>query len=187
MTSPLRVLALSGSLRKSSYNSALLRAAQQLAPAGVTVDLFDLRPIPMYDDDLRTGGWPEPVAQLRSAIAAADALLIGTPEYNYSLPAVLKNALDWASRAPDAPLTGKPAAIMSATMGNLGGIRAQVHLRQVLVGTGTLAVNRPEVAISRVQERFDAGLGLTDEPTRKLIEGLLVSLAAWTLQLRSHG
>ena len=100
---------------------------------------------------------------------------------------MLKNALDWASRAPDAPLAGKPAAIMSATLGNLGGIRAQVHLRQVLVGTGSLAVNRPEVAISRVQERFDASLALTDEPTRTLIAGLLVSLAAWTLQLRSHG
>ena len=184
MNPPLRVLCLSGSLRKSSYNTALLRAAQELAPVNITLALFDLRPIPMYDEDLRLAGLPESVSELRAAIASADALLIATPEYNYSLPGVLKNALDWASRAPEAPLAGKPAAIMSATVGNLGGIRAQVHLRQVLVSTNSPTVIRPEVALCRVQDRFDASLQLTDAPTRKLVAELVDALAAWTLRLR---
>jgi len=127
------VLGISGSLRKASYNTALLRPASELLPRGMTLEVFDLSSIPLYNDDVRALGFPKPVQEFRSRIAAADALLIATPEYNFSIPGVLKNAIDWASRPPDPPLDGKPLAIMGASTGNFGTVRAQMHLRQVCV------------------------------------------------------
>jgi chromate reductase len=130
---PMKILGISGSLRKESFNTRLLHVAQTLAPAGVTIEVFDLAPIPLYNEDVRAAGYPPPVAALREAIRGADALLFATPEYNYSVSGVLKNAIDWASRPPDVPLLDKPAAVMGASTGLNGTVRAQFHLRQILV------------------------------------------------------
>ncbi len=180
----LHVLGISGSLRKGSYNTAALRAAAELAPPRMTIEIFDLSSIPLFNADLWIAGFPEPVQHFRDRIAAADALLIATPEYNYSVPGVLKNAIDWASRSPDPPLSGKPLAIMGATTGNWGTVRAQLHLRQVCVFTNMLPLNQPEVLIARAQEKFDVSGHLTDELTRDFIRKLLEALADWTLRLR---
>ncbi len=141
------------------------------------------RPIPFYDEDLNVDGGPEPVKAFKARIAAADALLIATPEYNYSIPGVLKNAIDWASRpAKDSPLNEKPIAIMGAG-GIMGTSRAQMHLRQVAVYTNMHALNRPEVEIQRAWEKFDQNGNLTDETVRQSVHSLLVALAAWTRRL----
>ena len=181
-----KVLGISGSLRRGSFNTAALRAAQELAPAGVEVAVFQsLRDIPPYDDDLRQGqGYPAPVEDLRARIKAADALLIATPEYNYSVPGVLKNAIDWASRPPEQPFDGKPIAIMGASPGALGTARAQYHLRQMFVFLNGMVLNRPEVMIAQAGTRFDAEGRLTDEKTREFVQALLVALKDWTERLR---
>jgi len=182
--STLRVLGISGSLRRGSYNTAALRAAQELAPPGMTIETFDLAPIPLYNDDVRQQGFPPPVEQLRARIKAADALLIVTPEYNYSVPGVLKNAIDWASRPPEQPFDGKPIAIMGASPSALGTARAQYHMRQMFVFLNGLVLTRPEVMIASASTRFDAAGQLTDEATRGFVRSLLESLAAWTMRLR---
>lgn len=183
MTTPIRVLGISGSLRKASYNTGLLRAAAELLPEGMTLELADISAIPLYDQDVNDAGFPKPVQELREKVAAADALLIATPEYNYSIPGVLKNTIDWVSRPPNQPLSGKPLAIMGASPGMLGTARAQMALRQVFVFTNLLAINKPEVLVARAHEKFDAEGKLTDETTRKLIGELLAGLAAWTRRL----
>ncbi len=180
----LHVLGISGSLRKASYNTAALRAAQELAPAGMTIEIFDLSEIPIYNDDVRAVGYPPPVQRFRERIAAADALLFVTPEYNYSMSGVLKNAIDWGSRPPDQPFNDKPVAIMGASGGVTGTARAQYHLRQTCVFLNMHVVNKPEVMIGGAAAKFDAELHLTDETTRGFIRDLLISLAAWTLRLR---
>jgi chromate reductase len=181
----MQVLAISGSLRAGSFNTAALRAAARLAPAGMTVTLYEgLRDIPPYDDDVRAGaGYPPAVAALRGAIKAADALLIATPEYNYSISGVLKNAIDWASRAPDQPFDGKPVAIMGASGGLLGTARAQYDLRKIFVFLNGHVLNKPEVMIGQAGTRFDAAGNLTDEKTADLITQQLVALAAWARRL----
>jgi len=184
MTSPLRVLGISGSLRKASFNTAVLRAAVELAPPGMTVETADLRAIPLYDEDVRAAGLPDAVQTLREAIAAADALLIVTPEYNFSIPGVLKNAIDWASRPPNQPFAGKPLAIMGASGGGGGTMRAQYHLRQVAVFLDLHPLNKPEVFVRSAQDKVDASGTLTDEATRKVIAEQLVALAAWTRRLK---
>ena len=141
----LRVLGISGSLRKGSFNTAVLRAAVELAPAGMSIGVADLQEIPIYNEDVRAKGFPDPVQRLRDAIAAADALLIVTPEYNYSIPGMLKNAIDWASRPPSHPFAGKALAIMGASGGMGGTMRAQYHLRQVAVFLDMHLLNKPEV------------------------------------------
>jgi chromate reductase len=181
-----KVLGIAGSLRERSFNRALLRAATELAPPGVTIDIYDLKGIPEYNDDVREKGYPEPAAKFRAAIAAADAVLFVTPEYNYSVPGVLKNAFDWASRPPAPPLTRKPAAIMSASQSLMGGVRAQYHLRQMFVFTDTLPVNKPEVLVTTAQNKFDAELKLTDETTKTLIRQLLQNLADWAKVINAH-
>jgi len=183
MASAIRVLGISGSLRRGSYNTSLLRAAGELLPEGMSLETFDLSPIPLYNEDLRAAGYPPAVQELRDTIAAADALLIATPEYNYGLPGVLKNAIDWASRPPDQPMNGKPLAILGATPGILGTVRAQMNLRQVCVYLNMIPVNKPEVLIGKVHEKIDAEGRLTDELTRKFIGELLVSLADLTRRL----
>ena len=180
------ILGISGSLRRKSFNTAALRAAQELAPAGMTVEIYQgLRDIPLYDDDVREAqGYPAPVQDLRNRIAAADALLIATPEYNYSVPGVLKNAIDWASRPPAQPFDGKPIAIMGASPGLLGSARAQYHLRQTFVFLNGMLLNKPEVMIGQAGGRFDAEGRLTDEATRDFLKSLLVALKDWTERLR---
>jgi chromate reductase len=186
MASPVRIAAISGSLRKASFNTATLRAAQELAPDEVTVDQVSIRDVPVYDDDVRLAGYPAAVDAFRAAIADADAVLFVTPEYNYSIPGVLKNAIDWASRPPGQPFDGKPVGIMGAATGMLGTARAQYHLRQMLVFLNAFPVNRPEVMISQAATRFDDRLRLTDETSRALIRQHLESLAAWTRRLRGE-
>jgi chromate reductase len=185
---PLRVCGLVGSLRRASLNRGLMRAAQEMAPdVGLEIAVFDrLREIPPYDADVDAAGNPEPVAALKAAIAQADALLIATPEYNYGVPGVLKNAIDWVSRPPPgSPLRGKPAAIMGASSGISGTMRAQYQLRQTFVGTGTHVLLQPEVIVPRAAERFDAEGRLADESTRDLIRKQLAALAEWTRRIHA--
>ena len=181
----MNILGISGSLRKESFNTKLLRAAQELAPQGIVMTRFDIAPIPLYNDDVFQQGHPPDVARFRDAIRAADALLIATPEYNYSVPGVLKNAIDWASRPPNEnPFGGKPAAIMGASTGRGGTMRSQYHLRQVLVGLDLHVVNRPEVAVQTAADKFDASGTLTDERTRNQVKALVEALVAWANRIR---
>lgn len=182
--SSIRVAGIAGSLRSGSYNRALLRAAVSLAPPEMVIVTVDIARIPLYDGDLEARGIPEAVRELKEAIRGADALLIATPEYNYSVPGVLKNAIDWVSRQPDPPLNGKPTAIMGASPGRAGTLRAQLHLRQTAVFTNMLVLNKPEVLVSEAHEKFSAEGELTDERTRKAVSELLVALKDWTIRLR---
>jgi chromate reductase len=185
VSTTLTILGIAGSLRKGSYNRAALRAAQKLAPEGMRIEVFDLRGIPLYDGDQESSP-PERVAQLKAAIRAADGILFVTPEYNYSIPGVLKNAIDWASRPyGDSGWEGKPAAIMGATPGTLGTARAQYHLRQVFVFLNMFPLNRPEVMISSAEEHFDDQGNLKDEETRERIRKLLAALADWTRHIKA--
>jgi chromate reductase len=180
----INVLGVSGSLRKASYNAAALRAAKELAPSGVRLETFDIAPIPLYNEDVRAQGYPPPVEDFRARIKAADAVLIVTPEYNYSVPGVLKNAIDWASRPPEQPFNGKPIALMGASISAFGTARAQYHLRQSFVFMNGLVLNQPEVMIGSAGTRFDAEGKLIDEKSRELITALLTALRDWTLRLR---
>lgn len=180
----IKLLGIAGSLRKGSYNKLALRAAMELKPADMEIESFDIAPIPPYDEDLRQQGFPPAVQELRERIRAADALLIVTPEYNYSIPGVLKNAIDWASRPPSQPFDDKPVAIMGASSSKLGTARAQYHLRQTAVFLNMHLINKPEVMISGAANAFDASGRLTDEAARKLIAELLVNLADWSARLR---
>lgn len=173
------VVGIAGSLRTKSFNRSLIAAAVELAPASMHIEVADLRPIPLYDADLQELGWPPAVAELRERVRAADALLISTPEYNHSVPGVLKNAIDWLSRGPESPISGKPLAIMGASNGGFGSVRAQLALRQVADGSGMVAMPRPEVLVSKAQEKIDASGVLVDEKTRHSIASLLRALEAW--------
>lgn len=188
MNHTVQICGIAGSLRRGSYNRGLLRAAVELAPAsGAVVEPFDLRPIPFYDADLEAEGDPEPVAALKRAILDADALLIATPENNYGIPGVLKNALDWASRAPERALHAKPVALLGATPGGFGTTRAQAHIRQVLGNPGSLVLPKPELMVSHAQEKFDADGNLVDEATREQVGALLAALVAWTGRVGGAG
>jgi chromate reductase len=181
---PLTILGIAGSLRQASLNRALLRAAVELAPPGVTIDTFDIAPIPAYNGDIELDP-PGPVVDLKARIRAADAVLFSTPEYNYSIPGVLKNAIDWASRPyGDNAWDGKPVAIMGASPGVLGTARCQYHLRQSFLNLNVVAVTRPEVMLGNAMERFDADLRLTDAKSRELVARLIEALAALTAKLR---
>jgi chromate reductase len=184
MSKPLTILGIAGSLCKASYNRAALRAAQQLIPEGIRIETFELDGIPPFNQDLEDPA-PEKVVRFKAAIRAADAILFVTPEYNYSIPGVLKNAIDWASRPyGDNAWDGKPVAIMGASMGSLGTARAQYHLRQTFVFLNMYPLNKPEVMISNASERFDENGNLTDEDTRRHIRKLLEALAVWVRQLQ---
>jgi chromate reductase, NAD(P)H dehydrogenase (quinone) len=184
----LTFLGVAGSLRSGSFNRGLIRAAIALAPVGTTVDPFDLAAIPMFNADVESVGDPPAVADFKRAIAAADALVIATPEYNHCVPGVLKNAIDWASRpARRSVLTGKPVAIMGASTGRGGTARAQAHLRDGLAYTNGFVLPLPEVLVGVAGERFDEDGNLTDEDTREEVRDLLVSLAAWTRRLQRSG
>jgi chromate reductase, NAD(P)H dehydrogenase (quinone) len=177
----LGVLGIAGSLRAGSYNRALLRAAQELAPAAIEVTAFDLRPIPLFDGDHEAQGDPEPVAALQEAIREADALLLVTPEYNYSIPGVLKNALDWASRpAFGSPLAGKPVAIAGASTGLGGTRRAQEHLCQALAFPRASVLDEPRLLVPEAYGKFDEDGRLVDEHTIEALGALLEALRSAT-------
>lgn len=176
MTDKIQLLGISGSLRKDSFNSALLRAAQELAPDGMTIEIADLSEIPLYNEDIRAKGYPEPVQALRGRIRDADAVLIATPEYNYSIPGVLKNAIDWASRPPEQPFDGKLVGIMGASPGRIGTARAQYHLRQCFVFLNSTVLNKPEVMVGGAAQVFKEG-NLTDDATRGFVSDILKALA----------
>jgi chromate reductase len=180
----MKILGISGSLRAGSYNSMALRAAQKLAPLGITVSIADIAAIPLYNDDVRAAGEPAAVTALKAQVRAADAVLLVTPEYNFSIPGVLKNTLDWLSRPPEPPFDGKPVAIMGASPGPVGTARVQYHLRQVLVFMNSFTVNKPEVFISHAATRFNAEGELTDEATAKYIVELLVSLQQLAVRVK---
>jgi chromate reductase len=179
----MKFLGISGSLRKGSFNTAALRAAGELLPVGWTMETAEIGDLPLYNDDVRAEGYPAPVQRLRQQIASADALLFVTPEYNYSISGVLKNAIDWGSRPPDQPFNEKPVGIMGASGGLLGTARAQYHLRQMMVFLNAHPINKPEVMIGQAASKFDAEGRLTDEPTREFIRSLLTALAAWAQRI----
>jgi chromate reductase len=180
MSKVVTILGFAGSLRKSSYNRALLRAAVELAPKDMTIEVFDLDGIPPFNQDFEKQP-PKKVKEFKAKIKAANAVLIATPEYNYSIPGVLKNAIDWASRPyPDNAFNGKPVAIMGASIGMLGTARAQYHLRQCFIFLNMYPLNKPEVMVAYAPQKFDENGRLTDEETRKYVSELLRSLGDWT-------
>jgi chromate reductase len=180
----MKILGIHGSLRKASFNRMALNAAKSLLPAGTSMDIFELDGIPVFDQDQEATP-PARVAEFKKAIRAADAILISTPEYNYSIPGGLKNAIDWASRPyGDSAWKGKPVAIMGASVGVIGTARAQYHLRQCFVFLDMPAVNQPEVMIGMAGAKFDAAGNLTDETSKKLIGQLLASLEKLTTKTR---
>jgi len=184
MNKPITILGIAGSLRSQSYNRSALRAAQQLVPEGATLEIFELDGIPGFNQDDEQNP-PAKVVELKKRVRDADALLFVTPEYNYSVPGVLKNAIDWASRPyGDSAWDGKPAAIMGASIGNIATARAQYHLRQMFVFLNILAINRPEVMIGNAAERFDANGNLTDDATKDYINTLLQNLVEWTRRIQ---
>ncbi|MDW8846483.1 NADPH-dependent FMN reductase [Erwinia sp. MMLR14_017] len=178
--SSLTFVTLLGSLRKASLNAAVAATLPQLAPAGVTIaPLGSVGELPHYDADLQAEGFPAAVVAMGRAIAAADGVIIVTPEYNYSIPGALKNAIDWLSRLPENPFAGKPVAIQTASPGMIGGARAQYHLRQTLVFLNADTLNKPEIMIGQATSRIDAEAALlTDEDTRRHVAAQLEALAA---------
>jgi chromate reductase len=183
MAKVINILGIAGSLRKGSYNKALMYAAKELLPNDTNLEIFDLEGIPPFNQDLETTPPPR-VNEFKSKIKTSDALLIATPEHNYSIPGVLKNAIDWASRPyGDNAFEGKPVGIMSASTGMLGGARAQYHLRQTLVFLNTYPLNKPEVFVTFAPQKIDEHGKVTDETTRIKIRELLDALGAWTKKL----
>ena len=181
---PFRIVGVAGSLRQGSYNKALLRVAQQVAPAAVQIRIHDLSEIPLYNEDVEHAGIPPAVSHLREAVAEADGFLVATPEYNHGVPGVMKNAFDWLSRPPGkSVLARKPSAIMGASPGMTGTARAQSALRQSFVFTNTPVLPQPEVLVGRAHEKFDAGGNLTDEATRKFLVLFLEEFARWVGRL----
>lgn len=179
-----KVLGIAGSLRKGSYNRAALLAAQRLLPSNMLLEAFELDGIPPYNQDVEMQP-PRAVSELKSKVRSADAILFVTPEYNYSVPGVLKNAIDWGSRPHgDSAWDGKPVAIMGASIGMLGTARAQYHLRQMFVYLNMYPLNRPEVMIANAAGKFDAQGNLTDGETQKRIGELLSALATWTVRFK---
>lgn len=176
---PTRVLGISGSLRHGSYNTAALRIAKEVAPAGMEIEVAEISSIPLYNEDVKQQGFPPPVEDLRRRVREAHGVLLATPEYNYSIPGVLKNAIDWVSRPPDQPFEGKPIALMGASIGLLGSARAQYHLRQCFVFMNGYVLNRPEIMIAQAQNKFGSNGQLTDQTTRDLITTLMSNFHAW--------
>jgi chromate reductase, NAD(P)H dehydrogenase (quinone) len=180
----IKILAVSGALRAASSNTALLRAAQELAPEGVEIEIYDgIAELPFFDQDLEAEP-PPSVVRWREAVAAADGVLLATPEYNYSTSGVLKNAIDWASRPPEQPFDGKAIGIMGASAGVFGTGRAQYHLRQCFVFLNGFVMNRPEVMIPAAQNKFDASGKLTDQATRDFMSAHLAAFKAWVLRMK---
>jgi chromate reductase len=183
MSKPIRILGIAGSLRRESYNRAALRAATKLVPKDATLETFELHGIPLFNQDEEQNPHPK-VTELKRRIREADAILFVTPEYNYSVPGVLKNAIDWASRPyGDNAWNGKPAAIMGASPGAIGTARAQYHLRQIMVYLNMFPINNPEVMIRDAADCFDQAGNLTDVMTKEFILDLLQNLVNWTRRI----
>jgi chromate reductase len=183
MNKTIKILGIAGSLRQASYNRGTLRAATELVPEDAEIEIFDLEGIPGFNQDEEQNP-PGKVAELKRKIREADAILFVTPEYNYSIPGVLKNAIDWASRPyGDSAWNGKPAAIMGASIGGIATARAQYHLRQMMVFLNMFPVNQPEVMIGNAGEKFDENGNLTDETTKDFIRQLLQNLVDWTRRI----
>lgn len=175
----IKIIGFTGSLRHGSYNKAALRAAGEMMPEGAELEIVDLADLPFLNEDVEAVGIPGSVEAFKQKLSGADGVLISTPEYNYSIPPVLKNALDWASRGKESPLYGKPLAIMSASPSMLGGARAQYHLRQVCVSLNLIPLNKPEVMIARANTKFSEEGVLEDERTRQVIKELLTALVLY--------
>ena len=184
MNKKIKILGFAGSLRKDSYNKSLLRAALELVPIDAELETFDLEGIPPFNQDFENQP-PEKIKGFKAKIRSADAILIATPEYNYSIPGILKNAIDCASRPyGDNAFEGKPVAVMGASIGTLGTARAQYHLRQSFVFLNMYPINQPEVMVPMVNEKIDKNGRVTDQKTRDKIRGLLESLVAWAIRLK---
>ena len=178
--SDLRVVGFAGSLRRGSFNRALLEAARQLAPGRMTISPIEIGDLPFYNADVEAEGDPAAVVEFKSAIRAADGVLIATPEYNDGIPGALTTAIDWGSRPPGAaPLSGKPVALMGASPSQVGTARAQLHLRQLLGHVHARTLPPPELLVAAAHERFDRELRLTHEGTRRVLAALLERFARW--------
>jgi chromate reductase, NAD(P)H dehydrogenase (quinone) len=184
MANDLKVLGICGSLRKASYNMAALRACMELMPAGMSMTIATIGDIPMYNQDVFDAGIPGPAQRLYGEVAAADGVLIATPEYNFSLPPALKNAIDWLSKMQNQPWNNKPIAVFSASQGPLGGARVQYDLRRILVQIWGHVLPRPEVFIGVAQNKFDKDGRLTDEATKKFLTDLLAGFKPWIERMR---
>jgi chromate reductase len=184
MPEPVRILGLCGSLRAGSYNAAALRAVVELDTPGVEMRTAPIGALPLFNADVEAAGLPAPVVALREQLGWAQAVLFVSPEYNHSIPGVLKNAIDWGSRGPGDLFSGKAAAVTGASTGAMGSSRMQAHLRNCAVSLDLQLVNRPEVMIGRAQDKFDAEGRLTDEPTRVYLGKLVVALRDLALRLR---
>ena len=190
-SSKVAILAISGSGRKRSFNSALLEAAKQLLPENATLEVVDVSRLPLYNQDLEHD-MPEEVKEFKKKIRGADAILFATPEHNYSITAILKNAIEWGNRPPkDASWSGKPAAIISASTSLRGGARAQLHLRQIMIDLNMYPINRPLLLVANAKDKFNQDLKLTDgevlQTLRDVLQTLrdvLSSLAEWTRKLQ---
>ena len=184
MTDSVKILGIAGSLRKGSYNRSALRAAVKLVPAGSILEIVDLEGIPLFNED-HEKEFPPGAREFKAKVRAADAILIVTPEYNYSVPGVLKNAIDWASRPHgNSAWNGKPVGIMGASIGMFGTSRAQNHLRQMFVFLNMFPLNQPEVMIAKAAEKFDEEGNLKDSKTSEKIKTLLEALVDWTRRLK---
>ena len=173
-----RILGISGSGRRRSYNTALLEAAKAVVPEDVVLETFDVSRFPLFNEDL-VGGMPAQIQEFKQKVKEADAILFATPEYNYSISAVLKNAIEWGNQ-PDNSWDGKPAAIISASISLRGGARAQAHLRQIMVDLNMYSINQPQLLLAKAGEKFDASLKLVDPASVKTLQSLLAALAEWT-------
>ncbi len=183
-SSKVAILAISGSGRKRSFNSALLEAAKQLLPENATLEVVDVSRLPLYNQDLEHD-MPEEVKEFKKKIRGADAILFATPEHNYSITAILKNAIEWGNRPPkDASWSGKPAAIISASTSLRGGARAQLHLRQIMIDLNMYPINRPLLLVANAKDKFNENLQLTDEETLQTLRDVLSSLVEWTRKLQ---
>ncbi|NOT48028.1 MAG: NAD(P)H-dependent oxidoreductase [Acidobacteria bacterium] len=181
MGDKIKILGICGSLREGSYNAAALRAAAELVPADAELEIFSIAGLTEFVQDQEP---PEKVVEFKRKIREADAILFSSPEYNYSVPGVLKNAIDWASRPyGDSAWEGKPAAIMGASPGIFGTVRMQYHLRQIMVFLNMFPINKPEVMIGGASNKFDKDGNLTDEATRGFIRDLVRNLVDWTKRL----
>jgi chromate reductase len=179
----LTVLGIAGSLRNASYNRSLLRAAAELAPGGMRIETFDLAGVPMYNGDDEDNP-PARATELRERVRGAEAILLVTPEYNYSISGVLKNAIDWASQPMKANAwDGKPAAILGASVSSIGTARAQLHLRQVLACLNVSVMPAPELLVGRAVEKFDADGRLIDEATRRYLRDFMSAFGEWVARM----
>mgnify|MGYP000049699704 CR=1 FL=1 len=180
MAQKLKIAAISGSLRKGSYNTAALRAARELQPQGMEIEVITLEGIEPFNEDVEAEGWPPNVQVLRDKVAPAHGVLFATPEYNYSMPGVLKNAIDWWSRPTGkGPIVDKPAAIIGASLSKIGTARAQAHLRQSAFYNAMPLLPTAEVLISNASEIFDDQGRLADADTRKFLSEMLVEFGDW--------